>query len=61
MTNDICWCAARFRPPGDNFVFQQSKFEDQSGSVRQILKEGEKELKKKGTDYKSSSLAQDGR
>lgn len=46
MTNDICWCAARRRPPGSNLVFQQSKFEDQSGRVRQILKGVITQLKK---------------
>lgn len=46
MTNDICWCAAHWRPPGSNLVFQQSKFEDQSGRVRQILKGVITELKK---------------
>lgn len=61
MTNDICWCAARFRPPGNNLVFQQSKFEDQSASVRQILKGVITELKKEWTTTISlPSVSQNG-
>lgn len=37
MKNDICWCRAPFSPPGNNLVFQENKFKDQSGRVRQIL------------------------
>lgn len=37
MKNDICWCWAPSSPAGNNRVFQENKFKDQSGRVRRIL------------------------
>lgn len=36
LKNDICWCWPTFSPPGNILVFQENKFKDQSGKVRQI-------------------------